>query len=271
MEENIVYLAETEDRTAFVKSVMEKFSDAFSKPQKVLVKPNVVSGEPYPSTTHPLVLGAVLDFLLERENQVVVADGTAVDALNSENIISAHPLAEVCRQHGIELQNVHKHLFRKVKGPTMNMELSELAFDCHYIISLPVLKSHQICRMTGALKNQFGLLRNRERITMHIGLRNLHKGIAEINSVLKPDLIIMDAVVTHLRANEKRHGATEAKLGFMLAGADPVAVDARGLELLKCVEPRLDGAKPLDIDYISDAVKLGIGSLDYHVEEIQGL
>jgi len=268
MTEPIIYLAETEDRIAFVNGIMEKFRVDFAEPQKprVLVKPNIVSHEQYPTTTHPQVLASVLDFLLDCGSQVVVADGPAVDAGNSDRIISSHPLAKVCSQRGIELQNLHKHGFKKVRTKNMSLEVSTLSFDCDYIVSLPVLKPHQHCYMTGALKNQFGFLRNRERIMMHARFKSLSEGIAEVNSVVRPNLFIMDAVETYEHANERRHGGMGVRLGYMLAGKDPVALDCLGLELLKRIETSLADIRPENVAYIAHAFRLGLGSIEYKVE-----
>ncbi|MFC1965152.1 DUF362 domain-containing protein [Chloroflexota bacterium] len=268
MTEPIIYLAKTEDRIAFVNCIMEKFRADFTEPQKskVLVKPNIVSREQYPTTTHPLVLASVLDFLLNCGNQVVVADGPAIDAGDSDRIILSHPLADVCRHRGIELRNLHKHGFKKVKAQSMSLEISTLAFDCEYIISLPVLKSHKHCYITGALKNQFGFLRNRERIMMHTKLKNLNKGIAEVNSVVKSNLFIIDAIETYEHANERRHGGTGVRLGYMLAGEDPVAMDSLGLELLKRNETISSDVQLENVVYIAHAFRLGLGNIEYKVE-----
>ena len=270
MEKPTIYLAETENRVSLVNRVLEKARADFTQSPglKVLVKPNIVSHELYPTTTHPQVLGSVLDFLLGCGCQVTVADGPAFDAGDSDRIMSSHPLREVCNERGIELQNIHKQGVKKVRAKSMNLDLSTLAFDCDYIISLPVLKPHKHCYMTGALKNQFGFLRNRERIMMHTGLKSLSKGIAEVNSIVRPNLYIMDAINTYRHANERRHGGSEVRLGYMLAGKDPVALDSLGLELLKSVETRLHDKYPENVAYLAHAFRLGVGSIQYEVERV---
>lgn len=267
-----IYLAETEDRISFVNRVLEKVQADFAQPQtlKVLVKPNIVSHESYPTTTHPQVLATVLDFLLDCGCKVVVADGPAFDAGDSDRIISSHPLREVCNERGIELQNLHKQRFKKVRAKSMSLEISTLAFDFEYIISLPVLKPHKGCYMTGALKNQFGFLRNRERIMMHTRLKSLSKGIAEVNSVVRPNFFIVDAIDTYRYANERRHGGSEVRLGYMLAGRDPVALDSLGLRLLKVVETSLHDERPENVAYIVHALKMGLGRMEYEVERVSG-
>ncbi|MFC2003783.1 hypothetical protein ACFLV4_07595 [Chloroflexota bacterium] len=54
---------------------------------------------------------------------------------------------------------------------------------------------------------------------MHTRLKSLSKGIAEVNSVVTPNFFIVDAIETYRHANEKRHGGSEVRLGYMLAGA----------------------------------------------------
>ncbi|MHC1587136.1 MAG: DUF362 domain-containing protein, partial [Candidatus Syntropharchaeia archaeon] len=73
----------------------------------------------------------------------------------------------------------------------------------------------------------FGFLSKKERILFHtkIGKRrakDIHRGIAELNTIVLPDLFIVDAVYTLTGANEIRHGGKKRKLGYMLAGKDPV-------------------------------------------------
>ena len=268
-----IYLAETDNRVRFVNRVLEKCWAEFTQSHelKVFVKPNIVSHEPYPTTTHPQVLASVLDFLLDCRCQIVVADGPAVDAGDSERIISNHPLRKVCNERGIELQNLHKCGFKKVKAPSMSLEISTLPFECDRIISLPVLKPHKQCQMTGALKNQFGFLHNRERILMHIKLKSLSKAIAEVNSIARSSLFIVDAIQTYTHANERRHGGREVRLGYMLAGEDPVALDSLGLELLKRIETSLHDLCPENVAYLAHAFGLGLGNIKYKVEQVPAI
>ena len=63
-------------------------------------------------------------------------------------------------------------------------------------ISLPVLKHHITCTVTGAVKNQFGLLDLTARSEMHRGTPDIHKGIAAIAAVEPCNLYILDAVET---------------------------------------------------------------------------
>jgi len=265
---SIVYWSKTDNRKEFVKKVLSMLEPEIHEAQTFLVKPNLVSWEPYPTTTHPEVLDAVLEFLSGRD--VVVADAPAVDAGRSSKIVEKSALKEACDSYGVPFINLYGTKTRKFVSPRgYRFHMFTLPFERDMVISLPVLKTHNQCQMTGALKNQFGYLPRRERILMHMPMKNIHKGIAELNVAAKPHLSIIDAVQTFTSAQEARHGGTISDLGYMLAGTDPVSLDCFGFELLQEVEPRLDGKSPDDILHLKYSVAYQVGSKEFTAEEIK--
>ncbi|MFC1944742.1 DUF362 domain-containing protein [Chloroflexota bacterium] len=267
----MIYLSQTRDREGFTRDVLRL---ALERPvrsaNKVLVKPNIVSHEPYPTTTHPAVLRACLECFLAWGKEVAVADGPAPDAGDSGDILGGHPLKRVCDDFDVPLVDLTRGEMKTVESGGMTLELSSLPFEYDFILSLPVLKSHLWCDLTGALKNQFGLLSNRDRMSLHFGDRDIHRAIAELNRVLKTDFYIMDAVETLTGANEVRHGGRRRTLGFMAAGSDPVGLDALGLGLFQEIEPGLEGKSPVDIPYLKYAIELELGSPDHDVVNPSG-
>ena len=107
-----------------------------------------------------------------------------------------------------------------------------------------------------------------ERIKLHFGRKNIHKGVAEINAILRPGLFILDAVEVLIKSNEVRIFGVRKSLGYMLAGTDPVALDARGLELLGSVDKTLRGKTPQDVRHLAFAAEYGVGAIDGLIEEI---
>ena len=170
----------------------------------------------------------------------------------------------MCGEFNVELCNLHEEAFRKVMTRTgYKLRVSDIPFSYEYLISLPVLKYHPLTNITGALKNHFGFLPNRERIMMHSRLKNIHRSIAELHNIFKANLIIMDGCRTMRSANELRHGGKVLRLGYMFSGQDPVAIDCAGLALLKNTVPELEGIQYRDIEHINYAIRLGIGIHDY--------
>lgn len=256
-----VYIKKTSDRKEFVRCAFKELEieNDLRRTNNILIKPNIVSFEPYPTTTHPVVLEACLEYFVEKGLKPVVTDGPAFDAGNSGNIIENHPLKEVCDRFDVPLIDLLGRKMVKRKAGDIELELSEIAFEYDYILSLPVLKTHFVCGLTGALKNQFGFLSTKERTELH-SHKDIHRAIAELNLIVRPDLYIVDAVETLTRANEVRHGGRKAKLGYMLAGRDPVSLDIAGLEILQRVEPKLAGKSPDDIPHLRHAIELGVGA-----------
>ncbi len=253
---NAVYLQKTGDREAFVRKVFEHFEIRRKVAGKrVLVKPNIVSNEPYPTTTHPDTVEACLELLRGLANEVIVADGPAFDARDPEYLVEEHVLRESCDKYGIELLDLLSKGIRKVKTQSLELEVSLMAFEYDFIISLPVLKTHSVCGMTGALKNQLGFLSLSQKSHLHYD-GDVHRIIAELNQVVKPGLHIVDAIQTMVTTNEVRHGGRTVALGYMLAGVNPVSLDAVGLELLAKVEPKLKGKRVNDILHIKHAIEI---------------
>ena len=265
---SIVYLRRGEDREAFVRTVFQRLAVQKKVTGKqVLIKPNIVSHEPYPTTTHPATLKACFRLLLPVAEKVLAADGPAWDAGDSKSIIARYSLKQSCDELDVTIADLLIEGTRGVKTQNAELEVSRMAFEYDFILSLPVLKSHRICGLTGALKNQLGFLSLAEKRRLHWG-RDVHKIIAELNHVVKPDLYIVDAVQTLINTNEVRHGGQPRILGYMLAGTDPVSLDVVGLELLKEVEPRLKGKHFGDILHLRHAVNLGIGEPGYDIIEL---
>jgi len=266
IEKSTIWFTRNQNRKDFVSNIISKFKDRIKG--NVLLKVNLVSHNPYPTTTHPEMIEAVFENIKDVASEIAVGDAHGVDLSSSkmENCDNK----KKCEELGIKYINFYEHRFKKIKSPRgFGMKVSVIPFEYDYIISLPNLKDHFMLRMTNALKDKFGYLTRGERLKMHSRLKNIHKGTAELNSIFKSDLIICDAIKTLVKAQEHRHGGIEKDLGYIFAGTDPVALDFYGFTLLKPISVKLEKIdNPLKIKYIKYAVEYGLGSQDYNLEEI---
>ncbi len=260
---SIIFFSKTSDRTSFVNKVLNIYGSQIRG--KILIKINLVSHEQYPTTTHPKMLETILQNLQGAD--IAVGDGYGVDVRNFK--VKKSAIYEVCEKFSIPFINFYENEMQTIKTIRgYELTFSSIPSQYDYTISLPVLKIHPNCSMTGALKNAFGYLTKRDRIHMHMGKKNIHDGIAELNTLLKPDLTIMDAVVTLINANEVRHGGIKKDIGYLMAGIDPVALDAYGFTLLKKVDPSWKPKSPIDVFHIKKAIELGVGNLEYFLREV---
>jgi len=261
-----IYFTKNADRKRFVASLISKFKSSIQG--KILIKVNLVSHNPYPTTTHPEMLESVYDQIKDNASEIICGDGQSIDL--SAKKIENHPVIEKCKELGIPFVNFYNQSFKKVKTLRgFTLKVSEIPFQQDFIISLPILKDHFIVRLTNALKDKFGYLPKTERLKMHTKLKDIHKGIAELNTVFKSHLIICDALKVMVKAQEFRHGGEEKDLGYLFAGTDPIALDYYGYKILKPISIKLKEIEdPLQIKYIKYALDYGVGSKDYTLEEI---
>ncbi len=262
-----VFFSETDDRERFVSKILELFKQKLRRSKKVFVKPNIVSYEHYPTTTHPEVLEAVLKGLSGRE--VIVGDAPAIDAGRSNRILQKSPLKKVCSNYGVKLVNLYSEKMKTFESPRgYSIKVSTLPQTCDLVISIPVLKIHGMVGLSGALKNQFGYLSRRDRLLMHCKLKSIYKGIAEVNAAVHTDLFIVDAVETMIKAQECRHGGCPAAMNAMLAGLDPVGLDRFGLKLLERLEPKFESKNRQALSYIKYSSEYGVGNDTFEAKKI---
>jgi uncharacterized protein (DUF362 family) len=262
-----VYFSKKCSREKFVDKVLKIFSSSLERSKKIFVKPNIVSYEKYPTTTHPEVLGAILNRLQSRE--ILVGDAPAIDAGRSNKILEKSPLRAVCDSYNLRLMNLYSEEMTTITSPRgFKLRVSAVPLTCDFVVSIPVLKVHGMVGVSGALKNQFGYLNKRERLTMHCGLKSLNKGIAEVNAAVPTDLFIVDGLRTMIKAQECRHGGCPADLDMMIAGTDPVSIDFFGLQLFEKIEPKFANIKREALGYIELASFYGLGSKIFECIEI---
>ena len=265
-DKSIIYFTENPDRKRFITSLISKFRNNIKG--KVLLKVNLVSHNPYPTTTHPEMIEAVYDQIKSNASEIVCGDGHGIDVSTSK--IENHPIIEKCKELGISFVNFYDHNFKKLKTSRgFTLKVSEIPFQHNFIISLPILKDHFSVKLTNALKDKFGYLARGERSKMHSKIKNINKGIAELNTIFKSNLILCDALKVMVKAQEFRHGGIEKNLGYLFAGTDPIALDCYGYRLLRPISIRLKNIDdPLQIKYIKYALDYRVGSKDYNLKEI---
>lgn len=236
---------------------------------RVLIKPNAVSGEPYPTTTDPELLRDLLG-LLKGRAELACGDAAAADLARPGAVLENHALARTAKDQGVKFYDFYREqMVEKRSGLGDQLRLSALPASFEFIVSLPVLKAHVNVLITGALKNQFGFLDRKERAKAHFrGGGLLERAIVGVNQLAPAHLFIVDFRETLLNSNEVRHGGIKASGGWIFAGTDPLALDWFGFSLLKEKEQKLFGKNPGEIAYLDLARKAGLGSEEFELIEL---
>jgi len=239
---------------------------AFVTPgQTVLLKPNLGFGKPpeLRAVTTPALIAAAARLALDQgARQVIVADHPVPLA---GDVIGALKLREVLRGLDVTLINASDE-GRWVETPipdgrelgSTDVLAAALEADVH--IALPIAKSHSGAGFTGALKGMMGLIDS--RVPFHT-LHDLHQAIVDLNTILKPDLVIMDG--QEIMATGGPGGPGElVRCDTLIASTDPVAADAAGVRLAPLFGRRV---APGRIRHLRLAADQGLGRLTLPVEQ----
>lgn len=157
---------------------------------------------------------------------------------------------KLCQRLGVKLINISEEELIRVPYNSKHLkevEIPKFIQEIPNIISLPVLKTHNIDQMTAALKNQYGF-HQRMRILMHAFLA---EAIACINKLTNPLGAIMDATVAQ-EGNGPLMGHP-VPMGLILASTDLVALDSVAAELI--------GLDPKGLETLLESEKVGVGSM----------
>lgn len=248
--------------------MIEKILETFSFPWKgkrVVIKPNILG--PYSPekgvTTHPSLIRSLVKGLRRREAICQVGDNPG---------LHGYAANERCaRISGIlEAADGGYVNFGKETVPVPlksrfidKLVISRAILDADLIINVPKFKTHIQTRITGAVKNMFGILVGAEKARVHLSAprpKNFSEALVDIYQIRVPDLTIMDAVVG-MEGNGPS-GKDLRPIGKILASENGVSLDGLMAAMM--------GLSPKRVDYLDVAFQRGLGEIDPARMEIQG-
>jgi len=202
---------------------------AFVKPgQKVLIKPNMLAGRAPEKavTTHPEVLKAVIRQAQQVGGIVSVGDSPGMGA--PAKVAKDCGLLEVIEETGAIFAPFSDSVPVRSRALFHELELARDVLDAEVIINLPKLKTHQMMGMTCAVKNLFGAVVGLRKPKLHLQAGSdkalFARMLLELCGRIRPALSIVDGVVG---MEGEGPGSGDPKfIGALLAGAEPLAVDA---------------------------------------------
>ena len=231
------------------------------KGQRVILKPNMsFSRTPdFSATTHPAVVATVAQACVEAgASQVLVLDHTLQRA---ELCLERTGIREACKNiagvHVLAIQE--RKFFREVKIPQgivlERVEVMKEILDSQVLINLPVAKSHSATGVSMGMKGLMGVIWDRESFHSKY---NINQAIADLGTVVKPQLTILDA--TRALASGGPGGpGTVMKPNLVIAGVDPVAVDSYGVSIVPWYGQNFKGRQ---VEHLLMAHQRGLGKID---------
>ncbi len=231
---------------------MQKF---VARGDVVVLKPNI-GWDRVPqqaANTNPDLVKAVARLCFDAGAKKVVV--TDVSCNDSRRCFMRSGIAAAAQSVGATVLLPEERKFRDYR---LNGELLSVwpvytpILEADKVINIPIVKHHNLSRVTMGMKNWYGILGGR-RNQLH---QNVDVGIADLATFMRPTLTVLDAYRV-LAANGPQGGnLNDVKLvKTVVAGVDPVAIDAYGATFM--------GLQAEQIPYINIAHERGLGNKNY--------
>lgn len=238
------------------------------KDMLIAIKPNLVSFKKpeFAATTHPVMLKALVEMLIEKGANVVVGDcpGGPHTVMYLNKVYSSTGMLEI-EALGAKLNRDLEQVTEKIENGKLLKELTYASFlkNADAVIDFCKLKTHGLMGMSAAVKNLYGVIPGMLKPQMHYLYPNeadFADMLIDINEFIKPRLSIMDAVVG-MEGNGPLNG-TPREIGVIVASKSQYICDLVGAKLI--------GLEPGGVPTIVKANERGLAPMDLDNVKISG-
>lgn len=230
----------------------------------VLIKPNLVrtfEGKPG-NTTDPRVLLGLVRVLQGFQPKTVMIGENPGCGVSSACGFHDSGCEQIARLTGAQLVPFDEVPCRSVEidnGLLMDRAaIPEPWLDADLVINLPKMKTHLHAGVSLGIKNLHGILVDADRYFFH--RVDVHQKMVDLLMIRRPDLTLVDGVLA--MEGQSPFFGREREMDLLLAGTDPVAVDAVACSAM--------GFRPEEVSIIRLAGTQGLGQMDMDRIELLG-
>jgi uncharacterized protein (DUF362 family) len=243
-------------------ALMGNLKQTIGRGDRVLVKPNFNSPDPFPASTDLAFLQVVIEFILEAGAKVTIGESAGAVWRPTIKVFNQLGVPELARRLGVELiafdDRPNDWVQIKINGDYLSeVIMPRSAYEADKMVYLPCMKTHTLGAFSGAIKLAFGFVAPGQRRSFHLG--HLQKKLAEVNLCWQPDLIVMDGRKAFVSGGPDKGQLVEP--GLVLASGDLIAIDVEAMKVL--LDYRASNkipANPWELPQIATALKHGLGA-----------
>ncbi|MHA2009044.1 MAG: DUF362 domain-containing protein [Promethearchaeota archaeon] len=260
-----VAIISTKDRVYGVNKSLELLGINPIKDKNVIFKPNFNTADPPPASSSMETVRQLIVKLKEMGAKSITVAERSGPAKTSETFEKKglNALAKELDFKVVDLTQVPKEDY-VLKNPKdchwkNGFLFAKIYDDAECIVETCCLKTHMYGgHFTISLKNAVGLVSQNYMGELHSS-KQQRKMIAEINTAYKPDLIIMDGVITFVDRGPME--GTRKNANIFVSGTNKIAIDAVGVAILRILgtTPEVTNGPIFEQEQIKRAVELGIG------------
>jgi uncharacterized protein (DUF362 family) len=209
---------------------------------KVVIKPNLCSKHYIRgAVTNPQLLFHLVSILRDRAEDVIVGESNGYNYCCND-ALALTGVKKIVEKAGGKTINLSEDEIVKVDNPKAyvlrNFPLPKTLVEADSVVDVPVMKTHEFTKYSGAIKNLFGCIPDDRRIFLH---PHFDMVMHDLLVLLKPKFVVMDATFA-MEGNGPNRGIV-IPMNLVLTGSDLVAMDK-----LCCQIMGIDWA---DISYIN--------------------
>ena len=235
--------------------------------KKVAIKTNALKAsdpDQQAMATHYKLVKAVVEKVETfRPSRIVVGDSVGTESYgNSEYVFRVSRQKEAA---GSYYRNLNRRMTVVEMQEPFKRKIALLrdVMEADVYISVPKMKTHGLTMISGAMKNNYGLLAGAQKSWFHYysgDPKRFARVVVELFRMKPPDLVIMDAILAM-----EGYGPASPETRWVnkiLAATDAVALDT--------VEAKIVGFTVDDVPYLKISRQLGLGETDLNAIEVVG-
>ena len=267
-----VYIIDASDRYHAVEALWHEIGPPSLEGEEVAVKANFNSDDPFPATTHPDTLEAIIGQVLDAgARRVRLGERSGMGETRAVLMNrGAIGIAERAGAEVVALDGLPREGWETVPSDGLHWKrgflIARLFREAGAVVQTCCLKTHRFGgHVSLSLKNLVGVVAKKDPRGGYNYMAELHTSphqrrmIAEISRFCPCNIAIMDAAEGFSTGGPEQGSLIEP--GVMLASTDRVALDAAGIALLRLYgsTPEVMRGRIFEMDQIARAAELGIG------------
>jgi len=202
--------------------------ESIARNSRVVIKPNLLAPAPPERAivTHPLVVRAAVEYVLERCAFPIISDSPAMGSF--EKVLKESGIKDALKGLDVEYKEFKKAVPVVAEAPFHTLAIAEDALNSDVMINLPKLKTHAQMLLTLGVKNLFGCIVGLSKPEWHfrtgVDREMFARLLVLIYKAVKPSFTVLDGILAMEGQGPGRSGVPR-ETGVLIGSNNAVALD----------------------------------------------